>query len=136
MSKKTSQPKKTVRQPEERYSLKNTLANAYLFVMFTLFPLFVNLTVGSSFPYISFAYGYTAIRHQKYFLFMAMTAAVLISEIMLLLTKTSEERRVTNPGLRHLTKTLSFTDWAALAFALAVPSAANVLHLNGFLAVS
>ena len=118
MSKKSSQPKKTVRQPVERYSLKNTLANTYLFVMFTLFPLFINLTVGSSFPYISFAYGYTAIRHQKYFLFMAMTAAVLISEIMLLLTKTSEERRVTNPGLRHLTKTLSFTDWAALAFAL------------------
>ena len=118
MSKKSPHPKKSIPQPKERYTLKNTLANAYLFVMFTLFPLFINLTVEKSFPFITFANGYRAIRHQKYYFFMIITAAALIVQIMLLLTKTAAERKAANPEKRRLTNLLSFTDWAVLAFVL------------------
>ena len=118
MSKKSPHPKKSIPQPNERYTLKNTLANTYLFVMFTLFPLFINLTVEKSFPFITFANGYRAIRHQKYYFFMIITAAALIVQIMLLLTKTAAERKAANPEKRRLTNLLSFTDWAVLAFVL------------------
>lgn len=102
----------------ERYTLTHMIANCFLLVAFTVFPLFINIVITKSFPFISLADGYRGIRHQKYYFFLIVTAAALIAEILLLLTKTSAEKNEANPAARKFLKELSFTDWAVLSFAL------------------
>lgn len=109
---------KAVKPVSERYTLTNAIANLYLTVMFTLFPVFVNFTFDFSFPFLHFDNGYYSIRHQKYFFFLVLTASALIAEMMLLATRTTEAQHENNPKRKKLYTQLSFTDWAVLAFVL------------------
>lgn len=102
----------------ERYTLTNAIANLYLTVMFTLFPLFVNFTFDLAFPFLHFDKGYYSIRHQKYFFFLVLTAAALIAELLLLATRSTAGQTEPNPKRQKLYPQLSFTDWAVLAFVL------------------
>jgi len=112
-----SKAKKMTKPPRERYPLTNTVANTFLLVAFTVFPLFVNLSFSGRFPFF-FEDGYVAIRHQKYYFFLVITAIALIAEIMLLVTRTSAQNKERDPNRAALLQTLSFTDWAVLAFVL------------------
>lgn len=111
--------KKTIKKPiEERYTLKNAVANWFLVAAFTVFPLWVNLTLNGSFPFLHFDDGFVGIRHQKYYFFLAIAALAVIAEIMLLVTKASSEKSEPNPKKQTLLQTISFTDWAAIALVL------------------
>ncbi len=115
---KSNKKKNTTKPVEERYTLPNSMANLFLLAAFTLFPLFVNLTLVPGFPFISFENGFRAIRHYKYYLFLVLACLFVIIEIMLLVTKSAEEIKEPNPKRRTLTKSLRFTDWAMLALVL------------------
>ena len=114
--KKTSE--KALKPVSERYTLTNIICNYFLIVIFTLFPLFVTITFTSSFPFISFSDGYIGIRHQKYYFFLVMAGMALIAEVLLLLTRSSQSAKEADPKKQSLYKSLSFTDWAVLAFVL------------------
>lgn len=107
---------KRIKPVKERYTAKNAILNCYLLAVFTVFPLFVNLTLDLTFPFLHFDSGYILIRHQKYFFFLVLTAIALIAELMLLATNATAEKKESDPGKQHFLKTLSFTDWAVLAF--------------------
>ena len=97
MSKSKNKKPKNTKPISERYTLKHIIANIYLTVMFTVFPLFVNLSFNTTFPFISFERGYVSIRHQKYFFFLIITAAAVIAEFLVLLTKSTTEQKEKNP---------------------------------------
>ena len=109
---------KKIKPLYERYTLINVICNYYLVVVFTVFPLFVNLTFTESFPFISFRNGFALIRHQKYYFFLVITALAVIAEVMLLITKSSNDARKPDPSARTLLNMMSFTDWAVIAFVL------------------
>ena len=114
-----SQKKKHIKPLKERYTLTNVIANYYLVVIFTIFPLFVNMVINGNFPFLHFDKGYAQIRHQKYYFFLIMTAVAVIAEIMLLVTRSMNEGREKKQLSAHtLIKQLSVTDWAVLAFVL------------------
>ena len=95
----------------------NALATAFLLLMFAAFPLFVSLYINGQFPFIHFDDGFVGIRHQKYYFFVAIAAMALIAELLLLLTRISGEKGEKTEQ-KPLLKTLSFTDWSAIALAL------------------
>ena len=107
---------KALKPVSERYTLTNMICNFFLIVVFTLFPLFVNTTFTENFPFVSFSDGYIAIRHQKYYFFLVITGMAVIAEILLLLTRSSQSAKEADPKKQSLYKSLSFTDWAVLAF--------------------
>ena len=47
-----------------------TFINIYLFIMFTVFPLFVSMYTDGKFPFIHLDEGFVGIRHQKYYFFL------------------------------------------------------------------
>lgn len=110
--------KKSLKPLSQRYTLTNSIVNYFLVVAFAIFPLYVNITIRGVFPFISLADGFRGIRHQKYYFFVIMAAAALIAEIMLLITKTSEQKKEADPKKQNLLKTITFTDWAVIAFVL------------------
>lgn len=118
MSKSKKNKNKITKPISERYTLKNVIANVYLTVMFTVFPLFVNLSFNTTFPFISFERGYISIRHQKYYFFLIITAVAIIAELMLVMTKSTSEQKENNPKLQSVLSKMTFTDWAVLAFVL------------------
>ena len=118
MSQKHAKQKRQPKPHYKRYTLTNVILNTYLLVALTVFPLFVNLMIVKQFPFISFQNGYMQIRHQKYFFFLVISSVALVAEIMLLFTKTAEERNPDHLSSSQFFSTLSFTDWAAVAFAL------------------
>ena len=95
----------------------NALVTAFLLLMFAAFPLFVSLYINGQFPFIHFDDGFVGIRHQKYYFFVAIAAMALIAELLLLLTRISGEKGEKTEQ-KPLLKTLSFTDWSAIALAL------------------
>ena len=115
----TKKTKKKIKDVSERYTLTNTFVNLFLLVIFAVFPLFVNLTFDTGFPFIHFDRGYFAIRHQKFYFLMVASAAAVIAEVLLVLTRSTQEQKDKNPKTKSLLADLSFTDYAALAFALA-----------------
>lgn len=115
----TKKAKKKIKPVSERYTLTNIFVNLFLLVMFAVFPLFVNLTFDAGFPFIHFDRGYYAIRHQKYYFLMVLSAAAVIAEVMLVLTRSSQAQKDDNPKTRPLLADMSFTDYAMLAFVLA-----------------
>ena len=122
---------KTVKPLHERYTLTNIICNYYLVIVFTLFPLYVNTTFTDTFPFISFAHGFSSIRHQKYYFFLVITALAVIAEIMLLVTKSSKDAKKPDPSARTLLNMMSFTDWAVIAFILTCAvSTAFSEHIN------
>ena len=116
MSKSKNKKPKNTKPISERYTLKHIIANIYLTVMFTVFPLFVNLSFNTTFPFISFERGYVSIRHQKYFFFLIITAAAVIAEFLVLLTKSTTEQKEKNPDRKSEISKITFTDWAVIAF--------------------
>ncbi len=118
MSKSKNKKPKSTKPLTERYTIKHIIANIYLTVMFTVFPLFVNLSFNTSFPFIDFERGYVSIRHQKYFFFLIITAAAVIAEFLVLLTKSTTEQKEKNPERQSELSKITFTDWAVLAFVL------------------
>ena len=110
--------KNTIKPVEERYTLKNTVANLFLLAAFTLFPLAVTITFTGSFPFISFESCYYGIRHQKYYIFMAIALFALIAEFMMLVTRSSDEASKPGTKSKSLPQALTFTDWAALSLVL------------------
>ena len=122
---------KTVKPLHERYTLTNIICNYYLVIVFTLFPLYVNTTFTDTFPFISFAHGFSSIRHQKYYFFLVITALAVIAEIMLLITKSSNDAKKSDPSARTFLNMMSFTDWAVIAFILTCAiSTAFSEHIN------
>lgn len=118
MSRSVQRKAKKQKPVSERYTLTNFVANVFLAVMFTLFPLFVNISVDAAFPFIHFDSGYISIRHMKYYFFLLAAAIALIAEILLLLTRSTAPKQEKNPQNSRLLPQLSFTDWAVLAFVL------------------
>ena len=111
--------KKTSSKPQtQRFSLYNSVANYFVLLVFILLPLFVNITVNGSFPFLHFENGYYSIRHQKFYLFIAMAAMAVIGEVLVLFTEgiaqTRDKYDLTSRD--SLLKKISVTDWAALAF--------------------
>lgn len=92
--------------------------NIYLFIMFTLFPLFVTVYADDKFPFIHFDDGFIGIRHQKYYFFLAATAIAVIAEFFLLILMDSKGADKLKINKNSTLKKLSFTDWAALALVL------------------
>lgn len=118
MSNSKNNKQKKIKPISGRYTLTNVICNYYLLVMFTVFPLFVTITFTESFPFISFAHGFSSIRHQKYYFFLVITAMAVIAEVMLLLTRSSKDAKKPDPSARTLLNMMSFTDWAVIAFVL------------------
>ena len=116
-------PKKTktknAKPLSERYTLTNSIANFFLLAVFAVFPLFVNFTFNGSFPFLHFDAGYIAIRHQKYYFFLVVTAAAVITELLLLITRSSQERKEAAARVQRPALSMTFTDWAVVAFVLA-----------------
>lgn len=104
-------------QQTKRQPNAGTFINIYLFVMFTLFPLFVTIYTDGNFPFIHFEDGFIGIRHQKYYFFLIATAIAVIVEFfwLILMDKSSDELKIKKNALL---KSLSFTDWAALSLLL------------------
>ena len=92
--------------------------NIYLFIMFTLFPLFVTVYADDKFPFIHLDDGFIGIRHQKYYFFLAATAIAVIAEFFLLILMDSKGADKLKINKNSTLKKLSFTDWAALALVL------------------
>ena len=115
----TKKAKKNIKPVSERYTLTNSFVNLFLLVMFAVFPLFVNLTFDTGFPFIHFDRGYYAIRHQKFYFFVVVSAVAVIAEVLLVLTRSTQAQKDKNPKNRSVFDDLHFTDYAALAFVLA-----------------
>lgn len=91
-----------------KYTVKEALVNYYLFIMFALFPLF-------------FSNRFFNIRHDKFYFFIILTGALLVAELLIIATNTIDNTATVNQTKERadklpLYKTLSFTDWAVLAF--------------------
>lgn len=91
-----------------KYTVKEALVNYYLFIMFALFPLF-------------FSNRFFNIRHDKFYFFIILTDALLVAELLIIATYTIDNTAAVNQTKERadklpLYKTLSFTDWAVLAF--------------------
>ncbi len=91
-----------------KYTVKEALVNYYLFIMFALFPLF-------------FSNRFFNIRHDKFYFFIILTGALLVAELLIIATYTIDNTAAVNQTKERadklpLYKTLSFTDWAVLAF--------------------
>lgn len=90
----------------EKYSVRQTIVNYYLVLMFTVFPLF-------------FTDAYFNIRHDKYYLFLAITLIVLVAEGCLFATVKFSNENNSVPDMKTSGdvwyKKLSFPDWAMLA---------------------
>ena len=95
-----------------------TFINIYLFIMFTVFPLFVSMYTDGKFPFIHLDEGFVGIRHQKYYFFLAATAIAVIAEIFLLITTNYNGSGKPKINKKALFENISFTDWAALALVL------------------
>ncbi len=104
---------------KQNYELKNSVANVFLLLMFTLFPLYICIYADSIPPFLHFDNAFTSIRHDKYFLFLILTGLAVIVEFLLFATyseKNKDEKKIEN---RHsLLDTFSFTDWAVIAFVI------------------
>ena len=93
---------------KETYNVNNALLNYYLALMFTLFPLF-------------YSNAYFNIRHDKYYLFIGLTAITIVVELFLSYFNTLERDKKNTSPPEQLTaettwyKKLSFPDWAMLA---------------------
>ncbi len=118
MNRSSRRKAKKQKPVSERYTLTNLVANVFLAVMFTLFPLFVNISLDTQFPFISLQQGYISIRHLKYYFFLFVTAIALIAEVLLLVTRSSTGQKEKDPNKQRTAPQLSFTDWAVLAFVL------------------
>lgn len=118
MNRSATRKSKKQKPVSERYTLTHIVANLFLAVMFTLFPLFVNLSFNATFPFIHFEQGYISIRHVKYYFFLFAAALALIVEILLLITRSDGKKQDKNPEKARRLPQLSFTDWAVLAFVL------------------
>lgn len=94
-------------------TLANNVVTVFLFMMFAIFPVFVGIYADGQFPFIHFDDGFFNIRHQKYYFFVAMALVAVVSELALLITKTSDEMR--DNTLRQKFFRMSFTDWSAVA---------------------
>lgn len=92
--------------------------NIYLFVMFTVFPLYVSLYTDGNFPFVHMDEGFVGIRHQKYYFFLVMTAIAAIAEIMVILTGQMNSKKKTGSAQKTIFDNITFTDWAALALVL------------------
>lgn len=102
-----------------RFPLAARFVNLYLFVMFTLFPLFVTLKTDGNFPFIHLDEGYIGIRHQKYYFFLVATAIAAIAQILLLATGSINGKKAAKNGSKSsIFDNISFTDWAALGLVL------------------
>ena len=95
-----------------------TFINIYLFIMFTVFPLFVSMYTDGKFPFIHLDEGFVGIRHQKYYFFLAATAIAVIAEIFLLISTNYNGSGKPKINKKALFENISFTDWAALALVL------------------
>lgn len=115
--KSKSAKSKPAQNANKSISLASRFIIIYLFAMFTLFPLFVAITVNSSFPFIHFDDGFIGIRHQKYYFFVVMTALAVIAEVLLIATGSfSAGDKKSLKG--SLFENISFTDWAAMGLVL------------------
>ena len=72
---------------KNRLPLSAVFINIYLFVMFTVFPLYVAMYFDGKLPFLHMDNGFVGIRHQKYYFFLVMTAIAAIAEVLLLLTR-------------------------------------------------
>ncbi len=72
---------------KNRLPLSAVFINIYLFVMFTVFPLYVAMYFDGKLPFLHMDNGFVGIRHQKYYFFLVMTAIAAIAEVLLLLTQ-------------------------------------------------
>lgn len=113
----TNKHTKTIQSAQVRYTLRNALVNYYLVLMFSVFPLFVNFYIDGSFPFIHFDDAYFTIRHDKYYIFIILTGLALIALLLLVLTYSDKSKKKDTPEKEpDFLKTLSFTDWAVIAF--------------------
>lgn len=124
--------KKAVSTPQtQRFSLYNSAANYFVLLIFILLPLFVNITVNGSFPFLHFENGYYGIRHQKYYLFIALAAFAAVGEVLVLFTEgiaqTRDKYDLTSRD--KIMKKISVTDWAVLAL-LVVCAISTVFSAN------
>ena len=109
---------KTKIQPEKpQYLLSNAIVNYFLLVMFAIFPLFVNITLNGSFPFLHFEDGFGGIRHQKYYFFVTMAALAVIAEILLIFTEITGEKK-SSSSRKSLLDSITFVDWAVIALVL------------------
>lgn len=92
-----------------KYSSKHAVLNYYLILMFTVFPLFASDA-------------YFNIRHDKYYLFVALTGVVLIAELLMILSVKFDSGQKDTHDVNVTGKTwyesFSFTDWAMIALLL------------------
>lgn len=87
----------------EKYTPRHCLVNYYLFLMFTVFPLF-------------FTNYFFNIRHDKYYFFLAFSAILLVVEGVFFLSEHQKKRKKTAKISEDAWyKKLTFTDWAMLA---------------------
>lgn len=114
MSKKVSKTSPANKQ----ISPAGKFISIYLFVMFTVFPLYVSIYTDGNFPFIHMDEGFVGIRHQKYYFFLVMTAAAAVAEIMVILTGQMNSKKKTGSARKSLFDNITFTDWAALALVL------------------
>lgn len=90
----------------EKYTVRHALVNYYLLLMFTIFPLFATNA-------------YFNIRHDKYYFFIILSALIFFSEVALIISVRSEQKKNAPPDMsvtdKVWYKTFSFTDWAMIA---------------------
>ena len=95
---------------KRQVSLAGTVVNLYLLLMFTVFPLFVQVFANAKPPFLHFDNGFYGIRHEKLYFFCAISAVAVIAEIMVLLINLGSTKKESSLKI----KPISVTDWAAL----------------------
>lgn len=106
-SSKNTYKKTTSAQVKSTYAVKNALINYFLVAMFTAFPLF-------------FSDQFYSIRHDKYYLFLCLSALLVIAEIMLILTASEKDAKKPSASEKKIRYfEMSVTDWGMLSLLIA-----------------
>jgi hypothetical protein len=130
MSKKKNVKKKNLKDTKKnpnanenvksRYNVKNAVINYYLILMFTVFPLF-------------FTNQFARIRHDKYFVYLALSGVLIVVETVVLLITLSENNKG-NLKEKKWYRQLSVPDYAfgALILIYALSTAFSITPLDAF----
>ncbi len=105
---------------KNKYSFKNAVINYYLILMFTVFPLF-------------FTSQFSKIRHDKYYVFLALSGVLIVVETIVLLMSLSEGNKK-NPGEKKWYEQLSVPDYAfgALIVVYVISTICSIAPLDAF----
>lgn len=118
---KSKNANKAKENTKKQYNVSNAVINYYLVLMFTVFPLF-------------FTNQFSKIRHDKYYVYLALSGVLAVVEIIALLLSLSSNDSKRNLGQEKWYKQLSVPDYAfgALILVYIISTIFSVSPLDSF----